>query len=331
MRPNSGDLACRGFVLRHAQGRYQCGRPGSSSRTPVGWRGISRQARHALPPGADPIGKPAYKARRYADRRKRGLDRCSHPVAGNPYVIRDDIAALWMKALAIAADATIVWPVRGHAASICLLVAAEVDYDDALALTAVTAAATMLECAPYVRDLLVAAREIARDDSVLLDPMLKLAAAAHAAGRSESVVVALLGLLQLPGFTGDVPLAWLVDACVVTFEADDWLRRVVRRWVARFGAGHEGVRAIVRDRGDLWFPTSRFTLGILRALHAAEPTSAGWVALARRRAEIEPGPLGLSFGGRGADALATLKEAQLRQLDPPVHVTLDIWLRELGA
>jgi hypothetical protein len=44
---------------------------------------------------------------------------------------------------------------------------------------------------------------------------------------------------------------------------------------------------------------------------------------------MEPGPLGLSFGDRGADALATLKEAQLRQLDPPVHVTLDAWLREL--
>ncbi len=249
----------------------------------------------------------------------------------HPYTIRSDIEALWTKALGIASDPAMVWPVRGHAASICLLLAAEVDCDDVLALTAVTAASTMMECSPYTQDLLVAAREIARDESVLLDPMLGLAAAAHAAGRHEAVVVVLLELLQILSFTGDVPPAWLADACVVTFEADDWLRSVVRRWVQRFGADHEGVRAIVRDRGDQWFPTSRFPLGVLRTLHAAEPTPAGWVALAGRRAEMEPGPLGLSFGDRGADALATLKEAQLRHLDPPVHLTLDDWGHELGA
>jgi hypothetical protein len=252
-------------------------------------------------------------------------------VASHPYAIRADIAVLWTKALGVASDPATVWPERGHAASLCLLLATEVDYYDALALTAVTAAATMLECSPYAHDLLVAAREIARDESVLLDPMLDLAAAAHAAGRHEAVVVVLLELLQILRFSGDVPPAWLTDACVVTFEADDWLRRVVRRWVGRFGAGHEGVRAVVRDRADQWFPTSKFPIGVLRALHAAEPTTAGWVALAARRAEMEPGPLGLSFGDRGADALATLKDAQLRQLDPPVHVTLDNWLRELGA
>lgn len=249
----------------------------------------------------------------------------------SPYTIRTDIAALWNKALGIASDPATAWAVRGHAASICLLLAAEVDYDDTLALTAVTAASTTLECAPYVQDLLAAARGVARDESVLLDPVLALAAAAHAAGRNEAVVVALLELLQILRFSGAVPAAWLADACVVTYEADDWLRSLVRRWVSRFGAGHEGVRAVVRDRADQWFPSSRFPLGVLRALHAAEPTPAGWVALAARRAEMEPGPLGLSFGDRQADAVATLSEAQLRHLEPPIHVTLDDWLRELRS
>jgi hypothetical protein len=79
-------------------------------------------------------------------------------VPSHPYTLRADIAALWAKALGVASDRATVWPVRGHAASICLLLAAEVDYDDALALTAVPAAATMLECAPYTHDLLMAGR-----------------------------------------------------------------------------------------------------------------------------------------------------------------------------
>jgi hypothetical protein len=91
----------------------------------------------------------------------------------------------------------------------------------------------------------------------------------------------------------------------------------VRRWVARFGAGHDGVRAIVRDRGDPWFPTSTFPLGVLRALHAAEPTPAGWVALAGRRAEIEPGPLYPSGEPRPdteyADGLQRLSDEQLSE------------------
>jgi hypothetical protein len=248
----------------------------------------------------------------------------------HPYTLRSDIAALWTKALGIASDPETVWPVRGHAASICLLLAAEVEVDDCLALTAVTAASTMIECSPYAHDLLVAAREIACDESVLLDPMLELAAAAHAAGRHDAVVAALLELLQVLSFTGDVPASWLIGACVVTYEADDWLQSVVRRWVARFGAGHEGIRAVVRDRADQWFPTRRFRIDMLRTLHAAEPTPGGWVALAARRTELGPGPLGLSFGDRHAEAASTLREALLRVLPAAQHVALEEWLRDVS-
>lgn len=68
-----------------------------------------------------------------------------------PYAIRADIAALWTNALEVASDGVALWLVRRHAASICLLLAAEVDSDDALALTAVAVASTMIECAPYTR------------------------------------------------------------------------------------------------------------------------------------------------------------------------------------
>lgn len=75
--------------------------------------------------------------------------------------------------------------------------------------------------------------------------------------------------------------------------------------------------------------TSRFPIGVLRAMQAAEPTPPGWGALAARRAEMEPGPLGLSFGERQSEAVAALREALLRVLPAEQHVALEDWLREL--
>lgn len=248
----------------------------------------------------------------------------------HPYNIRTDVAALYTKALGLASDPATVWPERGHAASVCLLLAAEVDYDDGLALSAVAAAGTMLECSPYAHDLLAAAREIARDESVLIGPTLELAAAAHSDGHHDTVVVALLQLLEVPSFTGDVPAAWLVAACSVDGEADYWLRRLVRRWVELHGAEHEGVRAVISDRADVWFPTRRFRLDVLHAMHAAEPTAAGWVALASRRDEMNS-PLGLSFGKRHGNAVAALRDALLRQVPAATHAALEGWLEELST
>ncbi len=143
--------------------------------------------------------------------------------------------------------------------------------------------------------------------------MLALCRHAHSLGRHDAVVVALLELLELDGFDGTIPSAWLLSARSVDGEADYWLRRLVRRWVELLGAEHEGVRAVVSDRADAWFATRRFRLDILRAMHAAEPTSAGWVALAGRRHEMN-GALGLSFGDRHGDAMTALREALLRQV-----------------
>ncbi|HEY0468475.1 MAG TPA: hypothetical protein VGC79_29970 [Polyangiaceae bacterium] len=201
------------------------------------------------------------------------------------------------------------WPVRGRAASLCRTLAFEVAEDDTLALRATETASTCAESFPVAHDLLVAAREVAVDPATPLEPILALCRRAHALGHHGTVVVALLELLEVDGFHGDVPAAWLVSAHSVDGEGDYWLRRLVRRWVELHGANHEGVRAVVRNRAELWFPTRRFRLDVLRAMHIAEPTAAGWVALAGRRAELGSGPLGLTFGERHAAAVAALREA----------------------
>lgn len=251
-------------------------------------------------------------------------------MANRPYFIRDDIGVLWSKALAIAGDATVVWPVRGHAASICRLLAPEVDFDDALALRAVEAASACAACFPYAHDLLIAARIAARNDAVLVDPVLIYCAKAHEAGRHGAVVTALAELVRLPAFDClDAVTAWLIAVRCARHEEGAWLRRLLVRWVRRFGAEHEGIRAVVRARADEWLPVRRFRVDVLRAIQAVEPTPAGWVALARQREELRPGPLGLSFGDRHADAVLALRLALLRQLPPDAHATLERWLREI--
>jgi hypothetical protein len=189
-------------------------------------------------------------------------------------------------------------------------------------------ASVCLESFPTVHELLIAAREIAADENCIVGPGLALCASAHAAGWHSSVIVTLLELLEVNTFDGDVPSAWLVSTRSVEGEADYWLRRLVRRWTERFGGEHYGVRAIICDRADVWFPTRRFRLDVLRALHAAEPTAAGWVALAGRRSEMN-GPLGLSFGDRQTEALSLLREALLRVLPAATHTALKAWLEEL--
>lgn len=102
--------------------------------------------------------------------RQRRLDDRGVPrwVASHPYTIRDDIAALWMKALAVASDPATVWPVLGHAASLCRLLATETDYDNRRGLCAVEVASASITAFPFAHDLLLAARKVVRDEAVLV-------------------------------------------------------------------------------------------------------------------------------------------------------------------
>jgi hypothetical protein len=109
-----------------------------------------------------------------------------------------------------------------------------------------------VETFPAVHDLIIAALELAPDAIRLVLPLRRLCATAHHLGRHDAVVVALLELLEIDSFDGAVPSAWLVAARSADGEADYWLRRLVRRWVELHGAAHEGVRAVVRERADVW-------------------------------------------------------------------------------
>jgi hypothetical protein len=241
--------------------------------------------------------------------------------------------ALWSQAASLLRAATnlagthgVGWPARGRAAQLSRVLAIHLAPDEALCADVMRAASTGVEVFPVVHDLLMAALELAPDPPRLVVPLRRLCQQAHAAGHHDTVVVALLELLEIDAFANRVPAAWLASACSVSGEADYWLRRLVRRWVELHGAEHEGIRAVVRDRADVWFPTRRFCLDVLRAMHAAEPTAAGWVALAERRSETEPGALGVSFGDRHADAVAALL---LRVLPAATHAALEGWLAEL--
>ncbi len=250
--------------------------------------------------------------------------------ANCPYALWRQVAALLRDAARLAGDQRAVWPVRGRAARLCRALALEVAPDEALCSDVMRAAQACTEPFAVVHNLLLAAFELAPDPARLIVPTHRLCRQAHEAHHHDTVVVALVTMLDIGDFDGDVPAAWLVSACSVSGEPDYWLRRLVRRWVELFGARHEGIRAVVRDRADVWFPTRRFRLDVLRAMHAAEPTAAGWVVLARRRSETEGGALGLSFGERHADAVAALREALARKEDPGAHTALEGWLAELS-
>ncbi|MEO7036605.1 MAG: hypothetical protein ABI548_21840 [Polyangiaceae bacterium] len=250
----------------------------------------------------------------------------------DPHVLWEDLAHLWSRAAHLAADLGALRPLRGRAASLARVLAVEISEDDHLALRAVDTATACAESFPAAHDLLIAAREVSVDPALLVGPVLKLCASAHEAGHHDTVVVALLELLEIEALDcNDVPAAWLTAACSVSGEADYFLRRLVRRWVELFGAENDGIRAVVRERADVWFPTRRFRIDVLRALHAAEPTASGWVALALRRDEMSAAPLALSFGDRHEQATSTLRGALLRVLPAAAHAALEGWLRELST
>jgi hypothetical protein len=153
-------------------------------------------------------------------------------------------------------------------------------------------------------------------------------------GRNRgSIVATLVVLVALAGFDGQVPPEWLQDAHDVEPDITPLLKGLVLTWVTRFGGNNDGVLGLVRECQATWFLTPRkrqwFRLPDLLALHVAQPTAAGWVTLARRRSELPRDPLPLSFGNRYGEALAALKDALARHLDPLEQVVLERWLAAL--
>jgi hypothetical protein len=93
-------------------------------------------------------------------------------MANGRYTLWDELTAIWIRAVDLASDAAVPWPVRGGAASLCRALAFEIGEDDVLALRAVKATSACVECFPAAHDLLIAAREVSVDESTLLEPVL---------------------------------------------------------------------------------------------------------------------------------------------------------------
>ncbi|MEO8903391.1 MAG: hypothetical protein ABI627_17875 [Polyangiaceae bacterium] len=130
----------------------------------------------------------------------------------DPRELWEDLARLWLRAVHLSADPACAWPIRGRAASLARVLAFHVPEDDALALRAVDAASACAESFPAAHDVLIAAREVSVDPGLLVHPMLTLCARAHEAGHHDTVVVALLELLELEAVDwNDVPAAWLLS------------------------------------------------------------------------------------------------------------------------
>lgn len=213
---------------------------------------------------------------------------------------------------------------------LCRELSCQVSANEALCTDLICGAFSCADTFPVVHDLLVAARELAPDESRLVAPLLRLCARVHAEGRRATAVVTLFTLTEIVAFEGNAPDEWLASTGDLDHEAEYWLRHLVRRWVLRFGGGNEGVRDVIRERQDEFFVQRRMPIHEVFRLHVAEPTAAGWVALAARRDELEPGPLPLSFGDRRHAAESCLCDAMQRRLEPGPHAILERWLSELS-
>lgn len=177
--------------------------------------------------------------------------------------------------------------------------------------------------------LLAAAAALAPDARCLLSPLFRIAEKAIARGDVAGAMVALCHLVEIPLFDGSIPDAWIVDATLPGSKCPGILvRSVVRRWVHQLGAEHDCMRALVRRQPCL-LADQRIPVDVARALHAAEPTAEGWIALASRQRSPSD-PLALSFGNRLGEAVQTLREAHDGASDDQTRETLSRWLAEVS-
>jgi len=189
-----------------------------------------------------------------------------------------------MKAAAHASDRTQPEPARRGAAGLCTTLSREVRPDKALCAALLQAATASVDTPLVVFGLVDAARVVAPEEEKLVSPLIKLCAAAHTAWSPVSVVAALLTLVRLEGFDGSVPAEWLSGAHEADPEIRQFLKGFAVSWVRRFRGKNDSVLSLVRELQDDWFLTPRkrqwLRLADLIALHVAQPTPAGWIALA---------------------------------------------------
>lgn len=177
-----------------------------------------------------------------------------------------------------------------------------------------------------VRNLIEAVVSMAPDQSRLVVPIRRLCATAFDRRHDDTLLVALMWFARVArdGRDGDVPVKWFSAVGRVGSRRIPYL---LREWVRRFSAGHPGLHALIREHESCLL-ASAMNPETVRAIHAAQPTVSGWLALVRDH-ERAGEPLGLSFGDGLPDALATLREARDGSADDAVRERLSQWIAEL--
>lgn len=230
-------------------------------------------------------------------------------------------------AAAVAADRPVELEVRRNHAGLCYSLSNHVGPDERLCAEVMLAAQRSTDDRQIVRNLLEAAAVLAPDLRRLLRPVRRLCAAAFAAGHGEALLVGLTWVARVASgqSDGEVPHEWFAALRGVGVSRLPYL---LREWVGRFGAGHLGLLALVRER-EACLLAAAMTTDALRAIHSAQPTVSGWLALARSEEPVDD-RLRTSFGDCGA-AAATLLAARDAATDDVTRERLSRWCAELAV
>lgn len=231
------------------------------------------------------------------------------------------------QAATCAADRSVSLPIREKLANIAVSLSSELEPSEGACSEVMTAALASADDAHVLHLLLVAAHDLAPDETKLAGPVLRLCARAHAERQPASLEVALTQLARVSELerVANVPEEWFAN---VSRGAGERLHPLVRVWFQRSGGEHPGFRALVREHEAPLF-CKPMPIALLRGIHAAQPTVSGWVALAGHP-DSRDGRLGISFGENQGEAVATLQEARDGAKSDAAFERLSRWLRELS-
>lgn len=233
-----------------------------------------------------------------------------------------------LKAATLAADRSAPIDLRRDSAGLAFSIAHHVPPSEAVCADLIDAAFRSIDDADVVRGLLEAVQGVAPDDPNLKFAIKRLCARAFDAGQAESLAVAMRALTGAPAEAADgvVPDGWFVMLSRVPAQR---LAYFVCGWFRRFGARQESFRQLIRENQDCMF--ARVTLlnpKTLLAIHKAQPTAMGWIAIAMRC----PDPIEFSFDDQvRSEAIKTLREARDRAPHEAIRERLSTWLERLTA
>lgn len=231
-----------------------------------------------------------------------------------------------LSAAAVAADRRADPEARRNCAGLVYSLAYHSESSEMLCSEVMRAAQEATDDHRVVRNLVEAVVSMAPDQGRLVPPIRRLCEVAFDRGHDETLLVSLTWFARVArdGRDGDVPVESFSAVGRVSSRRIPYL---LREWVRRFSAGHPGLRALIREHEGCLLAKAMNTETV-RAIHAAQPTVSGWLALVRDQ-EMAGEPLGLSFGDARAEAVDSLREARDGAADDAARERLSSWLAEL--